>query len=183
MSNKISLAKTKALILKRELFEEADYLYIILTKNWGKLIVRAHGVRKNKSKLKSLLEPFTYGNIILTNNPGRKILVNIEIIDPLLNIHSNLEQILIAQFFTEVINYLVPEEEIDLNLWLLVYNAFQFLNQTSLNLSSNDSLKIQKMFLIRILETLGYGRTSSPEKVFYELTGKSIFYFNSSSIF
>ena len=178
MSNKISLTKTEALILKREPFEETDYLYTILTKNWGKLIVRAHGARKNTSKLKGFLEPLNYGNVILTNNPGRKILVNIEVVDPFLNIHSNLEKLLTAIFFAEVIDQLVLAEETDLELWQLAINAWRFLDQSPTDFSFKDSLKIQKIFLIRILEVLGYGQPSSPEKIFYELTGKNILYFN-----
>ena len=178
MSNfRISLSKTEAIILKRKEFEEADYFYYLYTKNWGKLIVRAHGVRKKESKLKSFLEPFVYGKFLLTNNQGRKILANVEVVDYFLSIRSNLEKISTAGFFAWVIDNLVLEGEADEDLWNLIVKAYKFLDQVE-KFSENNVLKIQEVFLGRILEVLGYGKQPSPQKFMGELINRKVALFD-----
>ena len=55
--------QTKAIILARTNFAEADRILTILTKDFGKIKVIAKGVRKERSKLAGSIEPFCVSDI------------------------------------------------------------------------------------------------------------------------
>ncbi|MEX2013581.1 MAG: DNA repair protein RecO [Parcubacteria group bacterium] len=50
---------TKGIVLSERAIGEADRIYSILTRDFGKLEARAIGVRKNVSKLRGHIEPFS----------------------------------------------------------------------------------------------------------------------------
>ncbi|PIP55530.1 MAG: hypothetical protein COX06_02665, partial [Candidatus Zambryskibacteria bacterium CG22_combo_CG10-13_8_21_14_all_42_17] len=56
---------TKGVILGERSIREADRVYSILTRDFGLLKVTAMGVRKESSKLRGSLEPFSLSNISL----------------------------------------------------------------------------------------------------------------------
>ncbi|MDP3763457.1 MAG: DNA repair protein RecO [bacterium] len=54
---------TKGIVLSERAIGEADRIYSILTRDLGKLQARAVGVRKNTSKLRGNIEPFSLSSI------------------------------------------------------------------------------------------------------------------------
>ena len=54
---------TKGIVLSERAVGEADRIYSILTRDLGKLQARAIGVRKNTSKLRGNIEPFSLSSI------------------------------------------------------------------------------------------------------------------------
>ena len=57
--------KTEAIIIKRRNFGEADRILTILTKNYGKIQVRAPGVRKITSRRSSHIELLNFSSLTL----------------------------------------------------------------------------------------------------------------------
>lgn len=62
---------TKALILSYRPYKEADRMYSILTEDLGLIRATATGVRKEVSKLRSALEPFSFSTISLVKGEER----------------------------------------------------------------------------------------------------------------
>ncbi len=54
---------TRGIVLSERAIGEADRIYSILTRDLGKLQARAIGVRKNTSKLRGNIEPFSLSSI------------------------------------------------------------------------------------------------------------------------
>ena len=55
--------KTKGIILNSNDFGEADKLATVFSLEYGKIVVKFNGVRKQKAKLKSLAQPFSFVEI------------------------------------------------------------------------------------------------------------------------
>jgi DNA repair protein RecO len=56
---------TKGLVLSFESYKEADRIYRIYTEEFGLVYARATGVRKEVSKLRAALEPFSFSSVSL----------------------------------------------------------------------------------------------------------------------
>lgn len=179
-------------------------LLTIYTKNYGKILVRAKGVGKKESKLKSLIEPFNLCEFMLAKSKTIDVLTGVYPIKELPCLHSNLVSLAYAFYFAELIDKLVVAPERDEKVWALLKRAMEVLDknsspQPSLNLREGaaNSLpyfkvgvggvktglsKIKSLFEEKLLEFLGHpsfstqGKLTDREKQHYinSLAGEEI---------
>ena len=149
------LLKTQGIIIKKSNLGEVDKLLTVYTENLGKILVKAKSVRKNQAKLKGHLELFSNSHLMIAPGRGFDIITGAETIEGFSFLHQDLSLLAATHYLSELIDKLIPVPEKDINIWQLILNSFQDLDQ------QNQSVKfIISNFENRLLEFLGY----SPEQ-------------------
>jgi len=144
--------KTNGIILRKTNYAEADRIFVILTKEFGKISAIAKGVRKVKSKLGGHLEFFSKinfefykssNNDLYRINEAESVVVNKNIVQNLELMKTSYKIIRLINQFTEE-NYPLPKI---LNLSIQSFNC--------LNKDQNPDL-ILLTFQVKFFTILGY---------------------------
>lgn len=139
--------KTEGIILKSAERGEADRLFTIYTREYGKIQARARSVRKQESKLKGFLEPLTHSIFALAKSRTIDIITDIESINIFPHLRANLESLNKACYVATLADKLIVGPEPDEALWGLLLNSLVELDQ------HNRLDQFEEKFL----EILGYG--------------------------
>ena len=142
--------KTTGIILNCRDYKEADRLYTIYTKDYGKLILRAQGVKKINSKLAGHLEPINKSDLFIAEAKGFAKIGGAQIIDSYLNIKKDLQKISIANQLLAIVDNLITGEQKDYHIFILLSDYLNWLNNNKVNELINRS------FIIKLLDQLGY---------------------------
>ena len=146
--------RTQGIILKKIDRGEADQLFTIYTKDFGKLEILGKAIRKISSKLRSGADIFYLSEIEFIQGKAYKTLTDAILIDSFPNLRKNLERLSVAYKVSETLDSLVKGQEPDEKIWQLLIETFQWLN--SLNLKSTICNLQYYYFLWNFLSILGY---------------------------
>ncbi len=142
----------EAVILKRRNIGEKDKIITVFTKKYGKISVKAKGVRKITSKRSPHIELFNLTQISLYKSSVNfmPILTEAHIIEDFSNIKKHLRKIGYAYYICELINGLTAENQENLSV-------FYLLKSTLYNLChEDDELTVISNFERKLLEILGF---------------------------
>lgn len=141
---------SEGIVLARINYSEADRILAIFSKDFGKLVLIAKGVRKPISKKRGSIEIFSRLRFSAARGKNFDILTETEIIDTYKSVRSDLKKVSLAYYYIELINKLTREDEEN----LILYN---FLVDSLEKLKSDKSLKSMKReYIYTILTILGY---------------------------
>jgi len=146
--------RTQGFILKKTDRGEADRIFTIYTKDFGKLEILAKAERKIKSKLKGGLELFYLSEIEFIQGKTHKTLTDAILIENFPILRKNLERLPIAYRISEVLDNLIKGQEADEKTWNLLNETFQKLNNQQS--TSNNQQLLYYYFLWNLLSILGY---------------------------
>lgn len=146
--------RTQGFILKKEDRGEADRIFTIYTKDFGKLELLAKAVRKIKSKLRVGLELFYLSEVEFIQGKAHKTLTDAILINNFKNLKRDSEKLAIAYKILEVLDGLVKGQEPDEKIWRLLEETFEKLNGCSMFHVSYSM--IYHYFLWNFLSVLGY---------------------------
>lgn len=154
---------------------ESDEVLTIYTKDFGRLEILAKAVRKIKSKLRAGADLFYLSEIEFIQGKGRKTLTDAVLIEKFANIGKDLKKLKVAHKIAEVFDELVRGQERDENLWNLLDETFDKLNNPQL--TSNGLRLSYYFFLWNFFSLLGYSpelyncslcqRKLAPAKLFF----------------
>lgn len=148
--------RTRGFILKKVDRGEADQLFTIFTKDFGKLEILGKGIRKIFSKLKSGMELFNLSEIEFIQGKSQKTLTDAILIERFGELRHNLDKLQVAYKISEVLDSLVKGEEPDEKIWQLLSESLERLNDRKLKIE-NRKLKIfYYYFLWNLFSLLGY---------------------------
>ena len=146
--------RTLGLIFKKDDRGEADQLFTIYTKDFGKLEILGKAIRKISSKLRSGAELFYLAEIEFIQGKTQKTLTDTILINKFENLRKDLKRLRIACRISEVLNSLVKSPEPDEKIWQLLNETFEKLN--TYNLKPITYNLIYYHFLWNLLSVLGY---------------------------
>jgi len=146
--------RTQGFILKKEDLREADRIYTLFTKDFGKLELLARSVRKIKSKLRGGLELFWLSEIEFIQGKTYKTITDASLINNFKNLRKNLKRLKVAYKAADILNDSIKGEEPDEKIWNLLKFTFQKLNDP--NLKSSYLPLIYYYFFWHLLSVLGY---------------------------
>lgn len=146
--------RTQAFILNKADLWEADQVFTVFTKDFGKLKILGKAIRKIKSKLRSGIEPFYLSEIEFIQGKNHKTLTDATAIEKLKNVRQDLEKLEIVSQIIENADDLIKGEEKDEDIWNLLTEVFEKLNDYKLQ-TINYSL-IYYYFLWNLFSILGY---------------------------
>ncbi|MDD3285528.1 MAG: DNA repair protein RecO [Patescibacteria group bacterium] len=111
---------TRAIILNRRDWREADRLVSVYTQNYGRLSLVARGARKATSKLAAHLEPISLSRLLVVKGKGFDYVGASLMEEPFLAIKQDLNKLYFAGEALRQFSLLVREGEADANLfsWL-----------------------------------------------------------------
>ncbi len=170
--------RSQGVVLEKVDRKEADQLFTIYTKDFGKLKVLGRGIRKISSKLRPGIELLYLSEIEFIQGKAGKTLTDAVLIEKFQNINSDLEKINITSSILEIFDTFIRGEEPQENIWNLLVKTLRQLNIKDIN--------IQKQRLIyhysfwNFLSLLGYKpelyrcatcqKRLNPEKLFFNQT-------------
>lgn len=139
------------IVIKRKDVGESDKLVTVFTKERGKLVIRAKGVKKISSKRASHVELFNVVSAAIHQSMGGYLFLSeISTINSQTLLKSNLKTVGLAYHICELINGLCPENE----PYVAIFNAF---NQLLLDLPVTKEVgKLIHSFEVFLLSKLGY---------------------------
>lgn len=120
--------RTKCFFLKKENRGEADQLFTVYTKDFGKLDVLAKAIRKISSKLRSAAEIFYLSEIEFIQGKGYKTLTDAILIEKFDNIKKDLNKLAVAYKISGILDEFIRGQEADEKLWQLLNEVFYKLN-------------------------------------------------------
>lgn len=133
---------------------EADALYFIYTKDFGKIRARAQGVKKEGAKLKGHLEVLSHSSVGFVLGKNGERLTQAQIINSWPGIRNDLDKLKAALYAVGLVDKYCLVGEKDKKLWELLLESFKELEQKEF---SRDFLK---RFEKHLLAALGYDGVS-----------------------
>ena len=146
--------RTKGFFLKEEERGEVDRLFTVFTRDFGKLRIFGKAIRKIKSKLRAGTKIFSISEIEFIQGKTHKTLTDTVLIDRFKNIKESPEKLEIAFQIAETMDSLLGEEEKDDEIWQLLKETIQRLDNCSLEAKSY--LLIYYYFFWNLVSILGY---------------------------
>lgn len=143
--------KTLGLVLREVEYKDADKLLTVLTRDRGKLTVRARGVRSRSSRLKSGCQLLAYSEFTLFENRNSLVVDEAVAQELFLPLRQDIERLALASYFAQVAEVLSREEDPDEALLSLTLNALAALSRPD-----PDSRKIKAAFEFRAACIAGY---------------------------
>ncbi len=175
--------RTQGFILKKEDRGEANQLFTIYTKDFGKLEILGKAIRKISSKLRSSTDIFYLSDIEFIQGKTHKTLTDAILINDFRNLRKSLKKLAVAYKISEVLDVLVKGQEPDEKIWQLLKEVFEQLNNWEIENSLNPAASGRKLkiiyyyFLWNLLSILGYRQEFyqcflcqekiSPENIFF----------------
>jgi len=156
--------RTQGIVLKKNDRGEADQLFTIYTKDFGKLEILGKAIRKIKSKLRAGIDIFYLAEIEFIQGKAQKTLTEAFLIDKFENIRRSFKKLKIAYKISEVLDNLVFGQEPDKKIWQLLIGIFQELNNQKFfnpefrteGLQTKNYLLLYHYFLWHLSSLLGY---------------------------
>lgn len=148
--------RTQGIFLKKSARAEADELFFIYTKDFGRLKILGRAIRKITSKLRAGAELFYLSEIEFIQGKAHKTLTDAILIDKFLNIRKDLAKLRVAYRIAEVLDEVVLKEEKDEKIWTLLQEVFEKLNNSCLPAGRGKLEIIYYYFFWNLASLLGY---------------------------
>lgn len=135
---------------------EADRLFSVFTKDFGRIEAMAQGVRHLKSKLRYNLEMFSCVRLGLVAGRDFWRIVDAEELNNLAGIRKSPQKIFAAGRIIRLLDRMVRGQEQDINLWTEVKNSLIFLDDAPAPAPEKNLKTFQLLTGLKILSCLGY---------------------------
>ena len=140
----------EGIVVRRRNVGEADRILTVFTKQYGKMTVRAVGVRKISSKRSSHIEPLNHVVMSLYQGKGMAILTEITTLDSFSPLKENLQRIGFAYHLCELVDGLCPEGQENSAVFQLLQNVLPELS------TAENMVERMHDFEVALLTQLGY---------------------------
>jgi len=146
------MIKTEAIILKTTDQNETGRVLTVYCEKLGKINIQAKGVKKVESKLRGHIEAISHTQFILVEGKNSLILKDAYLLNQFLNIKKDLEKIKIAKQIANLIDEAMVGEEKDEDVWKLISQTFESLDNYVGRATSNVIIEFEK----KLIGLLGY---------------------------
>lgn len=134
---------------------EADILYAIYTRDYGKIRAVAQGIRKEEAKLRGHLEPLSLSSIRFVIGRGGERIIAASLISFWENLRSRHTTLRLASAIAAEIDEQCFVGERDDGLWRLVRDSFDILDADEF--PEEQAVIFLDGFRVRLSGCLGYG--------------------------
>jgi DNA repair protein RecO (recombination protein O) len=122
--------RTSGFILKKNDRGEANRIFTVYTKDFGKLELLARAERKITSKLRGGLELFYFSELEFIQGKHYKTLVDVVLVENFKILKKDLKTLSVLSKISEVFDSLIKEADPDEKIWNLLVEVFKKLNDT-----------------------------------------------------
>ncbi len=152
--------RTEGIIIKRKNLGEADRLVTVLTPHFGKLTIKATGVRKITSRRSAHIELLNHATLNLYKGKGMHVLTEVKMIDDHAKIKQDFTKVGFAYHLCELVDGLCPEEQENSNVYYLLKNTLNLLSNQDIVM--NAPLTIPSDIDDYTIGTFGLGVNDAP---------------------
>ncbi len=142
--------KVKGIILSTKDYLEADKIASIFSYEQGIISAKFTGVRKEKAKLKALVQPFTLAEFELMSKKDFYTAKTGTIIDNFPYIISDYNKTMCAFILLDILKSILPKQKPEPNIFLLSANALKKIEQ-------EDAYQGLIEFIIEFIDEMGEG--------------------------
>lgn len=148
------IVETEGVILHGMNYRDTSKIVTVYTKKFGKIKVIAKGVRSQKNKFGSSLEPMTIASIMLYKNEHKDLhlLSKSEIAVVLNNVQLNQERMYTGLAAVELVNMVMHDEDENGRVYELLTQSL-----TAVNKAEKNHVNILLSFMVKLFEQLGFG--------------------------
>lgn len=150
--------KTKAVVLNGKDFKEADKIVSLFSLDYGKIVCKFNGVRKEKAKLKSLIQPFTLIDLECFKRGDFFTAKTGMVIDSYPKITTDFNKTICAYIVIEIIDKVLIKNKVEPEIFISLINCLDNLENTNPYLAT---ISFIKEFFNSIGERLNDNLTSS----------------------
>ena len=143
---------SEGIILKRVDFGEADRLITIFTKNKGKIVSLAKGIRRIESRRAGNVELLNKAKLFFAQSKSLPILTEAESLKTYKNIKKDLKKVGYAYYLTELVDEFFHDSQENYKTFDLLSEALDNLDQINNARAEN----IVRAFELKILSLAGY---------------------------
>jgi len=154
---------TEALILGSRNFGEAGRYYSIFTRDLGMIYASAQGVRKISSKLRFVLQDFSYVKVDLVRGKDFWRITSASKTNELENISKKRETLEVFANISQLLKRLLAGEESNITLFNDLLNGLFVLEKSE---TKDEIRNIEAIIVLRMLSNLGYVGGSESLKTF-----------------
>ncbi len=119
------LYKTEAVVLRQRRLGDADRLLTIYTTAYGKLVVKAKGVRRTTSRMSGHLQPLTRCMLQLAQGHTSDVVAGCETLESFQPLHEDLDRLSRAVYVAELIDRMMPEKSPGMATYRLVVETLR----------------------------------------------------------
>ncbi len=121
--------RTEGIVIRRRDFGEADRILTVMTRDYGKLKIKASGVRKITSRRAAHIELLNHTILHLYKGHTFSILTEAKMLTDFSEIKENFEKVGLAYHLCELVDGLCPENQENRNVFFLLQRALADLSQ------------------------------------------------------
>ncbi len=145
------ITKVEGFIVNEVNYGESSKVINVLTKDFGLLGIMCKGVKSMKSRLRALTLRFTYGFFYIYKKEGKlSLLKDVDVIDPLSHIHSNITLLGYCNYLTELTQQVYRESE-DIRIYPLFLDCIMKMEK------GLDPMVLTNILEVKYLDFLGVG--------------------------
>ncbi len=115
--------KTEGIVLRATEYKDSDKLLTVLTREHGKLTLRARGVKSGRSRSKAACQLLTYSEFTLSEKQGKYTITEAVVKEMFPELRGDIELLYLASYFAQVTDAVAQEEDASPELLSLLLNA------------------------------------------------------------
>ena len=115
--------KTDGIVLREVEYRERDKILTVLTKDLGKITVKARGVRSQRSKLRAGCQILAFSEFTLTDYQGKYQVSEVSVKEMFTELREDIELLYLAAYFVQVTDVVAQEEDPVPELLQLLLNS------------------------------------------------------------
>ncbi len=146
--------RTRAVILRRRNYSDADRILTVFTPRLGKRMLIAKGIRKTTSRKAGHLELFSHANLLLAQARTWDIITESVTVESFLQLRADLDCISQAAYICELIDAFTAEDDENETVWDLLLLSLRELNESATNAAKRDLLL--RWFELQLLTQVGF---------------------------
>lgn len=117
--------KIEGIVIKRINFGESDKLVTVFTKNQGKIVLLAKGIRKINSRKSPHLELFNHISAFVAKGKSWDYITEARAIQVFQGVSTHLEKMAYVYRISEEVDFLCPEKEINNEIYILLLQTLK----------------------------------------------------------
>lgn len=151
MSERSHSYRTRAVILRRRNYGDADRILTVYTPSYGKRFFIAKGARKTASRKAGHLELFNHANLLVAQARTWDIITESVTVESYLGLRADLDSISQAAYICELVDAFGGEDDENRPLWELLLFSLRELDAKTV-----DGALLLRWFELKLLTLMGF---------------------------
>ncbi|MBI2484024.1 DNA repair protein RecO [Candidatus Uhrbacteria bacterium] len=148
--------KATGFIIGKRASREHDRIFILYTKEYGKIEALAQGVLKLSSKLGGSLELLSHATFLIARGRAHDRIASVDVTHSFPRIKENMQKLIIALHATEIIQLLIHWDARDAHTYELIHDFFSEMEQLPHTSQTREAKNLSEFFILKLSILLGY---------------------------